>query len=128
DAAPAGGSLARLEQDPCAEQPGTLGDLPDPLDIDVGQPQRVGYRALNDSTADPFAEIERQIRAAANPNRLRAPPKQLLIERPRVPEVTRVQLHVDDCACRSSAHPLPRTRESAQTHRAMSSSGRSGLI
>ena len=61
DATPSRRPLARLEQDRGAEQACAFGALLDPIDLDVGQPQRPPGGAFDDTPAEAAARIEREI-------------------------------------------------------------------
>ena len=80
DAAPAGRAFAGLEQDRGPERARSLRGLGDLGDLDVGQPQRPPRLALDDAAAEPAAQLERQVGAAAGVDSFRAPAAELRVE------------------------------------------------
>src|ERR687896_1396103 len=96
DAAPARRALARAEQDGAAEPLRAVGRLPDPLDLDVRQPERVLGAALDDPAAERAAHLKRLVCALAGANLLPPPAEQLGIEGACARQVACVQLEVDD--------------------------------
>ena len=63
-------------------------------DLDVGQPQRALGRALDDAAAEPAAQLEREVRAVAGVDAVRAPVAQLRVEGARALQVAGVQLEM----------------------------------
>src|SRR5918994_2158653 len=76
-AAPAGGSLARLERHGGAEVPRAPRGLPDVGHRDVGKPDRTRGFALDDPSAEPAAHRERQVGPVARGDALRPPAAEL---------------------------------------------------
>src|SRR5215210_2278259 len=130
DAPPARRALPGLEQHGRTEPAGPLGDGSEIRHLNIGKPHRTTSRALDHPSVDCPAQVERLIAAAAGPDGLSPPAKQLGIEAARVREVARVKLEVNQ-RCLGSLHQvvsLP-TGAGSGTHRsAMSSSSRVRLL
>ena len=105
DAAPARGALAGLEQDGGAQVARALGGRADLGDLDVGQPQRALGGALDDAAAELAAQLEREVRAVAGVDAVRAPVAELRVEGARARQVAGVQLEVHHW-CGGGEHDL----------------------
>src|SRR5829696_2574704 len=105
--APAGGTLARLQQHGGAELGGSLGDLLDPFDLDVRQPECSPRSALDDAPVEVATELESEIRVAAGVDSLWAPAQELRVEGACGRPVARVQLEVNHRVGPRGAHASP---------------------
>jgi len=76
DASPARRALPRFEQHRSAEHARPLGRVGNVGDLDVGKPKGALGVALDDAALDPVAELEREVRPAADIDLLRAPAEQ----------------------------------------------------
>lgn len=98
-AAPAGRALARLEEHACPQLPRAGGDRVDVLHLDIRQPPGAGRAALDDAASDRAAEVDREVRPAADGQPLPAEAEQPGVEAARRGQVARVQLKMNDASC-----------------------------
>src|SRR4051794_3708098 len=98
DAPPPGRPLPRREEDPSAELLRLRGGAVDPLDLDVRQPERLRGAALDEPAGDRAprpAHRHRLVGPVARVDRLRPPPAEAPVKRPRALQVAGVELEMD---------------------------------
>ena len=114
DAAPARRPFPRLEQHDRSELTHALGRRVDPVDLDVGQPERPTRSAFDDTAAEMRARVERQVGTRRGSDDLRTPVQELGVEGARPHLIGRVELEtaVEAIAGSGSYQSLRRNRYS----------------
>ena len=119
-AAPSGRALPRLQQHGGPQLARTVRDRVDRVHLDVREPPRRPRLALRDATADPVAEVHREVGPRIHSDALEPPAEQAAVERAGARGVARVQLKMDDAAGDArlpGGSMCPRLRPAAATTR-----------